>query len=137
MRILLTGATGYIGGRLVPRLLTAGHEVRCLVRTPSKLDQRPWRDSVEVVQGDVLDELSLKEAAIGCQAAFYLVHQMDSGSDFEDLDRTGALHFRRAAEEAGMERIVYLGGLAPTGRKLSRHLGSRLEVGEVLPIVLF
>ena len=81
MKILVTGATGYIGGRLVPRLLDSGHEVRCMVRNPQKLSLYPWRDQVEVVAGDVLDERSVKDAMIGCDAAAYLVHSMAAGSD--------------------------------------------------------
>lgn len=132
MRVLVTGATGYIGGRLVPRLLAEGHEVRCVVRAPAKLEQRPWRGAVDVVAGDVLDAESLKKAATGCDAAYYLVHQMASGDDFEDRDRAGADNFRRAAEEAGLYRIVYLGGLAPARGDLSPHLRSRLDVGRLL-----
>jgi uncharacterized protein YbjT (DUF2867 family) len=133
MRILVTGSTGYIGGRLVPRLLEAGHTVRCVVRRPTKLDGMPWRDRVEVVAGDVLDAESIKDAAAGCDAAFYLVHAMAGGADFEDRDRRGAEHFRDAAAAAGMRRIVYLGGMGPgDDSPLSRHLASRHEVGRVL-----
>jgi uncharacterized protein YbjT (DUF2867 family) len=133
MRILVTGATGYIGGRLVPQLLEAGHSVRCVVRRPAKLEQMPWRGRVEVVAGDVLDPPSIKEAAAGCDAAFYLVHSMAGDRDFEDADRRGAANFRDAADAAGMRRIVYLGGMGPSdGSRLSRHLGSRHEVGRVL-----
>ncbi|MDX1691178.1 MAG: SDR family oxidoreductase [Acidimicrobiia bacterium] len=132
MKILVAGATGYIGGRLVPRLLEAGHEVRCLARRPGKLDELPWRDRVEVVQGDVLEPKSLKEAASGCDAAFYLVHSMEAGGDFEDLDRTGAENFRAAADAVALRRVVYLGGLGPDDEELSPHLGSRQEVGRIL-----
>jgi uncharacterized protein YbjT (DUF2867 family) len=133
MHVLVTGATGYIGGRLVPLLLEAGHRVRCVARRPAKLDLMPWRDRVEVVPGDVLDPDSLKRAAAGCDAAFYLVHGMAGGSGFEERDRIGAANFRDAAESAGLRRIVYLGGLGPRGEAgLSPHLSSRHEVGEVL-----
>jgi uncharacterized protein YbjT (DUF2867 family) len=133
MRVLVTGATGYIGGRLVPLLLEAGHRVRCVARRPAKLDLMPWRDRVEVVPGDVLDPESLKRAAAGCDAAFYLVHGMAGGSGFEERDRAGAANFRDAAESAGLRRIVYLGGLGPRGEAgLSPHLSSRHEVGELL-----
>lgn len=132
MRVLVTGATGYIGGRLVPSLLAAGHEVRCLTRDPKRLAQDPWRDLVEVVQGDVLDAATLSPAMVGCDAAYYLVHSMDGGSDgFRERDRQAAENFREAAAEAGVGRIVYLGGLGE-GENLSDHLASRQEVGAVL-----
>ncbi len=132
MRILVTGATGYIGGRLVPRLIEAGHEVRCMARRPSKLAGRPWFDDVEVVEGDVLNARQAKEAAAGCDAAYYLVHSMASGSDFAEQDRQAALNFRKAGEAAGLRRIVYLGGLGPEDAPLSAHLASRREVGQLL-----
>ena len=132
MRVMVTGATGYIGGRLVRALLEAGHEVRCLTRDPKKLDQDPWRDEVAVVQGDVLDAATLKPALDGCQVAYYLVHSMDGGNEaFEDRDRRAAVNFCEAAAEAGVGRIVYLGGLG-RGEDLSRHLASRQEVGRLL-----
>lgn len=132
MRILVTGATGYVGGRLVPYLLEAGHEVRCLARNPDKLSLDPWRDRVEVVQGDVLDRSTLDPALAGCDAAFYLVHSMDGGDeDFRDRDRRAAETFRDAADRAGLGRVVYLGGLG-SGDDLSRHLASRQEVGAIL-----
>ena len=132
MRVLVTGATGYIGGRLVPALLDAGHEVRCLARDPRKLSQDPWRDRVEVVQGDVLDAETLAPAMADCDAAYYLVHSMDgSGDDFRERDRRAAVTFRDAAADAGLNRIVYLGGLG-SGGELSHHLASRQEVGAAL-----
>jgi uncharacterized protein YbjT (DUF2867 family) len=131
VRILVTGATGYIGGRLVPALLAAGHDVRCLARDPDKLSQDPWRDRVEVVRGDVLDAESLSAAFDGCDVAYYLVHSMDGGGDFRERDRRAAQTFRDAAAGAGVRRIIYLGGLGE-GDDLSRHLASRQEVGEIL-----
>lgn len=132
MRVLVTGATGYIGGRLVPALLEAGHDVRCLARDPKKLVQDPWRDQVEVVRGDVLDAVTLGPALAGCEAAYYLVHSMGGGSEaFEDRDRSAAINFCDAAALAGLGRIVYLGGLG-RGDNLSQHLASRQEVGELL-----
>ncbi|MFI6574237.1 SDR family oxidoreductase [Nocardiopsis sp. NPDC050513] len=132
MRILVTGASGYVGGRLVPRLLDAGHEVRCLARNPDKLRDHPWRDRAEVVRGDVLDGSGLAEASAGMDVAYYLVHAMSGGGGFVSQDARGARTFARAAEEAGVGRVVYLGGLAPPGVALSPHMSSRSEVGEIL-----
>ncbi|NNJ47969.1 MAG: SDR family oxidoreductase [Acidimicrobiia bacterium] len=130
---LVTGATGYVGGRLVPRLLEAGHRVRCLTRDPAKLDLDPWRDQVEVIQGDVLDLDSLRAAQQGCDYAYYLVHSMGHADDFGEADRRGAENFRTAADEVGLRRIVYLGGLGRSeDEALSKHLESRHEVGRVL-----
>ncbi|MET9431603.1 MULTISPECIES: SDR family oxidoreductase [unclassified Streptomyces] len=132
---LVTGATGYIGGRLVPELLAAGHRVRCLARSPGKLRDLPWADRVEVVRGDVTDEESVREAMRGVDVAYYLVHALGSGPDFESTDRTAARIFGRCARGAGVRRLVYLGGLTPAGvpeRALSPHLRSRAEVGRIL-----
>lgn len=116
----------------MPALLEAGHEVRCLARDPDKLIHDPWRDRVEVVRGDVLDASTLGPALHGCDAAFYLVHSMDGGTqDFRDRDRRAALTFREAADSADVRRIVYLGGLG-AGDDLSQHLASRQEVGAIL-----
>ncbi|MEO6086996.1 MAG: SDR family oxidoreductase [Umezawaea sp.] len=130
MRCLVTGATGYLGGRLVPRLLAEGHEVRCLVRDPGKLRDVPWIDRVEVVRGDVLDAPTLKPAMVDVDVVHYLVHSLN-GHDFADADRRAARNTAEAAEDAGVGRIVYLGGLHPPGVDLSPHLASRAEVGEV------
>ena len=132
MRVLVTGATGYIGGRLVPVLLDAGHEVRCLARNPHRLDDHPWRDAVEVVQGDLLDPAGLDEAFEGVDAVYYLVHSMDGSGTFADRDRLAAEHARMAAESAGVGRIIYLGGLGDETEELSTHLSSRHEVGRTL-----
>ncbi|MFC2176874.1 SDR family oxidoreductase [Actinomycetota bacterium] len=130
---LVTGATGYVGGRVVPELLARGHRVRCLARDPAKLDLDPWRDSVEVVQGDVLDAASLERALEGCDYAYYLVHSMGHAADFQETDRRAADNFQRAAETCGLSRIVYLGGLGRTAdASLSAHLQSRHEVGRML-----
>lgn len=132
LKILVTGASGYIGGRLVPRLLAEGHEVRAMTRDPRKLDSDPWRSDVEVKEGDVLDPDGLARAMEGCDAAFYLVHSMDdSGEDFADRDRQAARNFATAAEAVGLRRIVYLGGLGDDD-DLSKHLASRQEVGRIL-----
>ncbi len=130
MRTLVTGATGYVGGRLVPALLAAGHEVVCLVRRPGSLDDRPWRDRVEVRIGDLLDPGTLEDGLAGCDVAYYLVHSMGRHGDFRRAERESAHNFRAAAEAASLSRIVYLGGL---GRgRLSEHLASRQEVGRLL-----
>jgi uncharacterized protein YbjT (DUF2867 family) len=130
-RIALTGATGYIGGRLAPRLLQAGYRVRCLVRSARKLDDRPWRQDprTEVVELDLAEEDRVAEALAGCHAAYYLVHSMQvAGSTYMERDRRLAAAFTRAADRAGVERILYLGGLGETGDRLSKHLASRREV---------
>jgi uncharacterized protein YbjT (DUF2867 family) len=131
MRCLVTGATGYIGGRLAPRLLAEGHEVRCLVRDPGKLRDMPWAGAAEVVRGDILDAESLKAACDGVDVVYYLVHSL-SQRGFSDVDRLGAQTLAVAAREAGVGRIVYLGGLRPDGDELSEHLASRAEVGDIL-----
>ena len=130
--VLVTGATGYIGGRLVPELLAAGHIVRCLARTPSKLDDLSWRHDVEVMRGDVTDANSLADALAGVDAAYFLVHSMGGAADFAARDRLAAETFRDAAAAAGVRQIVYLGGLGDDAPGLSTHLDSRHEVGDVL-----
>lgn len=131
MLCLVTGASGYIGGRLVPRLLADGHQVRCLVRTPDKLRDVPWRDQVEVVGGDLLDEDGVRSACEGVDALYYLVHSLNAPG-FARLDRRAALITGQCARRAGVSRMVYLGGVHPAAGELSEHLGSRAEVGEIL-----
>lgn len=130
--VLVTGATGYIGGRLVPRLLEAGYRVRCLARSPKKLEARTWAShpEVELLAGDLADRASIDHALEGCSAAYYLVHSMlASGSDYAEHDRLLARNFAAAASAAlAMQRIIYLGGLGETGADLSEHLSSRREV---------
>jgi uncharacterized protein YbjT (DUF2867 family) len=130
--ILLTGATGYIGGRLVPRLLEAGFRVRCLVRDPSRLQGRAWRDEVELSEGDVLRPDSLTAAMDGVVAAYYLVHSLGAGADFSERDVQAARNFGAAAQVAGVGRIIYLGGLGDPATELSAHLRSRQQTGETL-----
>lgn len=128
--ILLTGATGYIGGRLLRRLEEAGRPVRCLSRQPARV--RTTSPTTKVVQGDCLDPSSLDRALNGVQSAYYLVHSMAGGSDFEAVDRRAAGNFGAAAARAGVRRIIYLGGLAGAAVSLSTHLKSRIETGETL-----
>lgn len=131
--MLLTGASGYIGGRLIPLLQKQPVALRCLARDPAKL--RPLvSESIEVVRGDVLDRTSLDAALVGVTTAYYLVHLMsDSSKDFEQQDRQAAENFGQAAKQAGVQRIIYLGGLGDDADpKLSPHLRSRHEVGQIL-----
>ena len=131
----MTGATGYIGGRLVPRLLEEGYRLRCIARSPRKLESRSWvsHPNVEVIQADVGDKAAMVEAAKGCSAAFYLVHSMQvAGSSYRAVDRKLATSFIEACEEGGVGRVLYLGGLGETGDDLSEHLASRREVEKIL-----
>ncbi|MFA4904548.1 MAG: SDR family oxidoreductase [Desulfobaccales bacterium] len=134
--LLVTGATGYVGGRLVPRLLSAGCRVRALGRSLDKLRSRPWGNHplIELAQGDVMDAVSLRQATRGCWAAFYLVHSMTAAArDFPEADRQAAQNMVRAAAEAGLDRIIYLGGLGgEDDPHLSEHLRSRHEVARIL-----
>lgn len=128
--VLLTGATGYIGGRLLRHLEAGGYGVRCLVRQPAGLGV--VAPTTEVVQGDCLDETSLDAALVGVRSAYYLVHSMAGGSDFAEVDRRAAEIFGRAAARAGVRRIIYLGGLVNDTGSLSTHLKSRAETGDIL-----
>jgi uncharacterized protein YbjT (DUF2867 family) len=132
MKIAVTGATGYVGGRLVPHLIAEGHHVVCVARNPGKLADRPWIDDVDVVQADLLTAPDLAECLAGCDAAFYLVHSMGSEDDFESADLRAARRFAHGASEAGVKRIVYLGGLGSDEEALSPHLSSRHDVGATL-----
>ncbi|WP_405595081.1 SDR family oxidoreductase [Streptomyces sp. NBC_01410] len=134
LHCLVTGATGYIGGRLVPELLDAGYRVRCMARSPDKLRDHPWARHAEAVRGDVTDPDSVGCALRGIDVAYYLVHALRAGDDFEETDRKAAQVFAERARAAGVRRIVYLGGLTPADvpeSGLSPHLRSRAEVGEI------
>ena len=134
MRILVTGATGYIGGRLAPRLAEAGHDVRVLVRDPLKLRDAPWASSVDVVTGDLTDPSAVAAALADVDVVYYLVHAMGVKGDFETTELLAAYNVAREAKTAGVSRIVYLGGLHPDVpvESLSRHLRSREKVGRIL-----
>jgi uncharacterized protein YbjT (DUF2867 family) len=130
VRVLLTGATGYVGGRLLPALEAEGHQVRCLARNPGYLAPRVGGNT-EVVGGDLLDPASIADALQGVEAAYYLAHALGSTGDFEELEHRAARNFGEAAKRAGVKRIIYLGGLGH-GEGLSRHLASRQETGRIL-----
>ena len=138
MKIGVLGATGYVGGRLIPHMLDAGHEVVCISRNPARLASSPWSERVEARRGDVLDADGLAAAFEGRDAVYYLVHAMGTSENFTDADRTGARNTARSAAAAGVGRIIYLGGLGgdDTGESgpqhLSAHLSSRHEVGAEL-----
>ncbi|HET8970174.1 MAG TPA: SDR family oxidoreductase [Candidatus Nanopelagicales bacterium] len=134
MLLLVTGATGYIGGRLVPELLDAGHRVRVLARHPERLVDRAWAGRVEIATGDATDAAALHAAMVGVDVGYYLMHSMLSGDDFEREERRVARLFGQAARDCELSRIVYLGALAHEGRgrTLSHHIRSRQEVGETL-----
>jgi uncharacterized protein YbjT (DUF2867 family) len=129
--VLLTGASGYVGGRLLKALENAGVRLRCAARRPEYLRPRVSAQT-EIVRGDVLDSASLQTALHNVSTAYYLVHSMGSAGSFEEKDREGARNFAAAARAAGLRRIIYLGGLGDSGGDLSTHLRSRHEVGELL-----
>lgn len=130
-RCVVFGATGYLGTRLVPQLLAAGHSVRVLARTPEKLDGVAWHDEAEIVQGDVSDRASVDRALDGQDVLYYLVHSL-MRPDFVEFDDRAAHTVAEAAARAGLSRIVYVGGIIPEGQELSDHLASRQQVGQVL-----
>jgi len=133
LRCLVTGASGYIGGRLVPQLLGAGYAVRCMARDPGKLRDRPWSGSVDVAVADATDAVAVRRALQGIDVAYYLIHSLGTGASFEQRDRAAARIFATAALSAGVRRIVYLGGIVSgNARDLSPHLRSRGEVGDIL-----
>ena len=132
MRTLVTGATGYVGGRLVPELLDAGHAVRVLVRDEGKARAHAWADRVEMSVGDATDAADVRRSLEGVDVLYYLLHSIGSGGDFAETERGIATTFAEAAADAGVRRIVYLGGMVPEDEELSEHLASREQVGDVL-----
>lgn len=131
-RILVTGATGYVGGRLVPRLLERGYAVRVLVRDATRLIGREWVNDVEVIEGDVLKPETLPAAMTDIWAAYYLIHSMSGNNDFHERDLTAARNFSTVACDQGVSRIIYLGGLGDSDSDLSEHLRSRQLTGDTL-----
>lgn len=130
--ILVTGATGYIASRLIPRLLDSGYRVRCLARDPSRLRGRSWSPHVEVVQGNVAIPSTLPAALEGVHTAYYFVHNMSYGHGYTELEIVSARAFANAAGQAGIEHIIYLGGLADPEQEIAPHMRSRIETGRVL-----
>ncbi|OBH89784.1 DUF2867 domain-containing protein [Mycobacterium sp. E2733] len=133
MHCVVFGATGYLGTRLIPELLENGHTVRVLARNPAKLDDVAWRGRVDVVQGDVIDATAVRRALEGQEVLYYLVHSL-MRPDFVDFDERAARNVAECAAQAGLSRIVYVGGITPEGQKLSDHLASRAQVGRLLRI---
>lgn len=131
--ILVTGATGYVGGRLIPELLDSGYRVRCMVRDATRVPDKPWAQEVDIVEGDVLDSSSLGPALKGVEVAYYLIHSMaGSGDDLVSMEVDAATNFAREAEGSGVDRIIYLGGIKPSSGDTSTHLQSRIETGNAL-----
>jgi len=130
--VLITGVTGYIGGRLVPALLKAGYRVRVLARDLGRLEGRPWLSEVDVVQGDVLKPETLDAALEEVDVAYYLIHSMRGSDNFHERDIQAARNFGAAAQRQGVQRIIYLGGLGDSGSDLSKHLRSRQDTGDAL-----
>lgn len=133
MRVLVTGATGYVGSRVVPRLVADGHDVVVLTRDRARAHARPWADDVTVAEGDVTDAKAATAALAGVDTALYLVHGLVTGADFAAVEARGARTFADSASLVGVEHVIYLGGLADdSDPRLSRHLASRLETGRLL-----
>ncbi len=130
--ILVLGASGYVGGRLVPELVRAGHTVRCVTRSPSSFARIPWAHDVDIVEGDLLDPRSFAGAFDGVDQIVYLVHSLDAGDGFDELERRCARNVADAATNAGVRHIVYLSGLGDAHDDLSPHLRSRHDVGQEL-----
>ncbi len=132
MKILVAGATGYIGSKLIPRLLARGYSVRALARSPQKLEHRAWRSQVEVAPGDALQPETLAPAMREAEAAYYLIHNMTLGRGYTQMETRAARNFAQAAAAAGVKHIIYLGGLADSSSRISSHMRSRIETGKAL-----
>lgn len=132
MLVLVTGATGFVASQLIPRLLERGHQVRALARDPSRLDQQPWSGRVDLRAGDVMTPATLPAAVHGVHTAYYLIHSMETGHGYSERDLVGARNFALAAAAAGVQHIIYLGGLADPQQQLAPHLRSRIETGSML-----
>jgi uncharacterized protein YbjT (DUF2867 family) len=130
--ILVTGATGYIASRLIPQLLDRGYQIRALARQPQRLKSRTWFPQLEMAVGDVMDPSTLAPALEGVQTAYYLIHNMSSGRGYTERELEGAQNFARAAEDAGVQHIIYLGGLADEEQHIAPHMRSRIETGATL-----
>ena len=131
IKVLITGATGYIGGRLIPRLLANNIKVRILVRDKTKIDGKSWYDKVEIFEGDLTKLESLSGLCDGIDQAFYLVHSMTNSKEYIELDRLSARNFVKIAKE-NIPHVIYLGGISPKEKNISEHLLSRIEVGKIL-----
>jgi uncharacterized protein YbjT (DUF2867 family) len=130
--ILVTGATGYVGGRLVPQLIESGYRVRVLVRNAKLLQDRPWSDQVEIYEGDVFKPETLKPVMQGVSTAYYLIHSMNDSTEFDERDLIAARTFGHVAKKSNVGRIIYLGGLGEPDSDLSKHLRSRQQTGDAL-----
>jgi uncharacterized protein YbjT (DUF2867 family) len=130
--ILVTGASGYIASRLIPQLLERGYSIRTFARRSQRLQSRSWFDQVEVAEGDVMNPSTLEPALVGVDTAYYLIHNMASGRGYTERELEGARNFARAAENAGIQHIIYLGGLADPQQHIAPHMRSRIETGLTL-----
>jgi len=130
--ILVTGATGYIASRLIPRLLDSGYHVRCLARDPLRLKGRSWFNQIDIVQADVTTPATLTHALDGVHTTYYLIHNMSAGHGYTKIELDAARNFATAAEQAGIQHIIYLGGLADPEQHIAPHMRSRIETGKVL-----
>src|SRR5262245_54135918 len=130
--ILVTGATGYIASRLIPRLLDSGYRVRAMARHPHQLQSRSWFNKIDIIQADVTSPSTLAHAFDGVDTAYYLIHNMSHGHGYVSLELDAARNFAQAAEQAGIGHVIYLGGLADPAGQIAPHMRSRIDTGNVL-----